>query len=416
MIKSFHCKNFKNITTDNLEFEKINILIGPNNAGKSNFIRAISFCANMVNGAITEKSGLLSEIKRNGWDEMLNKSSGDSSIEFEWKMALNDRNMDYKLKIHVGENINDFYILHESLHDLNKPDKYDKPFNYFDCHMEQSGVGIFSSAGKIGQQNKRFKAQISREETILLQFEKVFFDNPSIFSSLDIRKGTLDVLNEMRDYFKSFFSYSSATFNISDIRQLRDKQDNGTILLKDGSNFVNVFQHYSTVDPSFEDRFSKKIRDLIPDIENVKVENALGKLGFQIQKNGKTFMMSEVSDGTVKALILVMLLCVPASEGLSMLAVDEPEMNLHPAWQKLIAKMIQLSGNFKQCFVSTHSPDFLDEFTEGFREGRVGVFVFDSKNEGIKKLNKNDLMSDIIDWTLGDLYRVNDPLIGGWPW
>ncbi len=416
MIKNFCCTNFKNITTDNLEFEKINILIGPNNAGKSNFIKAISFCANMVNGVMTEKSGLLSEVKRNGWDEMLDKSSNEPSIQFQWKLALSDKNVDYKLKIHAGENMNDFYILHESLHDLNKPDKYDRPFNYFNCHSEKPGEGIFSSAGKKGQPNKRFTAQISRDETILLQFEKVFFENPSIFSSLDIRKGTLEVLNEMRDYFKSFYSYSSAVFNISDIRQLRDKQDNGMMLLKDGSNFVNVYQHYSEIDSSFEDRFNKKLHYLIPDIEEVKVENALGKLGFQIQKDGKKFMLSEVSDGTVKALILIMLLCVPASEGLSMLAVDEPEMNLHPAWQKLVAKMIQISGNFKQCFVSTHSPDFLDEFTEGFREGRVGVFVFDSKSGKIKKLNRDDLMPDIMDWTLGDLYRVSDPLVGGWPW
>ena len=34
MIKNFCCTNFKNITTDNLEFEKINVLIGHNHVGK----------------------------------------------------------------------------------------------------------------------------------------------------------------------------------------------------------------------------------------------------------------------------------------------------------------------------------------------------------------------------------------------
>ncbi len=34
MIKKFSCHNFRNINASNLEFAKINILIGPNNSGK----------------------------------------------------------------------------------------------------------------------------------------------------------------------------------------------------------------------------------------------------------------------------------------------------------------------------------------------------------------------------------------------
>ena len=36
MITKFSCHNFRNINKENLEFEKINILIGPNNSGKTN--------------------------------------------------------------------------------------------------------------------------------------------------------------------------------------------------------------------------------------------------------------------------------------------------------------------------------------------------------------------------------------------
>lgn len=43
MIKRFRCHNFRNIQIDDMEFEKINILIGPNNSGKSNFMKAITF-------------------------------------------------------------------------------------------------------------------------------------------------------------------------------------------------------------------------------------------------------------------------------------------------------------------------------------------------------------------------------------
>lgn len=43
MINKFSCHNFRNIQAEDLEFEKINILIGPNNSGKSNFIKALTF-------------------------------------------------------------------------------------------------------------------------------------------------------------------------------------------------------------------------------------------------------------------------------------------------------------------------------------------------------------------------------------
>ena len=49
--------------------------------------------------------------------------------------------------------------------------------------------------------------------------------------------------------------------------------------------------------------------------------------------------------------------------------------------------------------------------------GEVSVFVFDPREEClVKKLDYKKIKDDLEDWELGDLYRVNDPAIGGWPW
>ena len=141
------------------------------------------------------------------------------------------------------------------------------------------------------------------------------------------------------------------------------------------------------------------------------------KLVFKIGYGGRQFHQNDLSDGTIKALFLTLLIHVPINDGFSMLALDEPELNIHPAWQQIIGRWIQYSGNFEQCFISTHSPDLLDTFTEGFKRGDVGVFVFDPRAEkAVRVLKYERLKEELEDWELGDLYRVNDPSVGGWPW
>ena len=158
------------------------------------------------------------------------------------------------------------------------------------------------------------------------------------------------------------------------------------------------------------------LQKLSTNCQNITVKEAGGKIWLELSMDGCNFPLSEVSDGTIHLLILLLLLSIPQKDAMSLLAIDEPEMNLHPAWQKQLAHEIMYCQGFKQCFISTHSPDFLDEFTQDFLEGNAAVFVFDPcKINTIRKLNKDELRHDLQEWTLGDLYRTGDPLIGGWP-
>ena len=194
-------------------------------------------------------------------------------------------------------------------------------------------------------------------------------------------------------------------------------QYNGSTLEKDGSNFVNVFNYYKNKDIYMPITFLEKIKELMSTVDSADAVAEFGKLVFKIGYEGRQFHLSDLSDGTIKALLLTLLIHVPVNDGFSMLAIDEPEMNIHPAWQQIIGRWIQYSENFKQCFISTHSPDFLDTFTEGFKRGEVGVFVFDPREEeAVRQLKYAEMEEELQDWELGDLYRVNDPSIGGWPW
>ena len=242
MIKKFRCGNFRNISCNGLELGRINILIGPNNAGKSNFIKAISFAANMVNSPKDEKTGFLSELKRNGWNSVVNRHTDGQTFDFLWQFEL-QKNLpvDYTLRAHVGSAREANYITEESLNGSVASKGNIKPYNFFECHTHEPGIGYFSTAGLDNTKNLRIRTTVNSDESVFLQMDNLFFETKALFSSKFIREGIRTVLDSMREYFQSFYSYSCTSFDIEAIREMRDEQDDGSQLKKDGSNYVNVF-------------------------------------------------------------------------------------------------------------------------------------------------------------------------------
>lgn len=401
-----------------MELGRINLLIGPNNAGKSNLIRALSFCGNMISAGTSETTGFLSEVQRNGFSEMLKKGGKNSEIRMGWQIALKDQNVNYTLSFDTGKDQKDFRVTNESLDSVESLPECDHPFNFFRCHQEQAGTGRFSTALKMGQKNKRVTAEVSQYETVLLQFDKLVIQNQELLEQPYIRETIFTMLEELRAYLRRFYSYSSSGFDFSAIRQLCSPQSGGAVLKKDGSNLVNLYERLCTEDKAFAKRFKQKMKSLIPDLTDIRVVKGLDKIGMQLVRQQGKFLLSEVSDGTIEALLLALLFSMPPGDSPSLLAIDEPEVNLHPAWQKLFARWVQTSGNIAQCFISTHSPDFLDEFTEGFLGGKVNLYVYDPIGKNSFRALDRERMEEALEggWFLGDLYRVNDPAIGGWPW
>lgn len=418
MIKSFSCSNFRNVNVKNLKFSKINILIGPNNSGKTNFIKALSFCADMLScsGKLVGDSAFQTLISKLGMGDIYNKYAEDTAqgISMRWNLELDEeKKVSYQFNFHTGNEMKDFFITRESLEDTCQRRNKKKPFNYFTCN-ERPGEGYISRAVNIGESNSRISFEIPKNDTILRQFDKIRLDNKKIYEESERQVGLIQKLEE---YFGRYYFYSSSQFDLNKIREPQNIQNDGRVLDKDGSNFVNVLNYYKNQDLNNSSVYLEKLKELMPTLELADVMVEFNKLRYKLRYDGQLFNLSDLSDGTIKALILTLLIQIPVNEGLAMLAIDEPEMNIHPAWQQIIGRWIQRSDNFKQCFISTHSPDFLDVFTEGFKRGDVSVFVFDPREEHlVNKLDYKKMAEDLEEWELGDLYRVNDPAIGGWPW
>lgn len=418
MINKFSCHNFRNIHADDLEFEKINILIGPNNSGKSNFIKAITFFSEMLKnaGEGNLKSAFLNAVARNGWDHARYKHASEQEpIEFKWEISLNGQPVRYKFSYGVGNTVEKCNVVLEELSSAEVKECYDREFNYFRCHDNKVGQGYFSTAVKLGAKNRRLPFKMDSKETLIMQFKDILLQNEKIYGSELIRVNIAQLLYELQTYFEGFSVYTSAQFETCKMREPVNVKTIDDTLNHNASNFTNVFNRYKSEDVLWKNKFEERMRELIPNLQVADTVNAYDKLIFKLVYNDEQYDLSDVSEGTLKGLILNMLVNMPMKNPRTLLAIDEPETNLHPAWQKVVGNWIQTADTFNQCFVSTHSPDFLDVFTEEFKKEKVAVFVFDN-DECIKKIQYKDIVDELGEWELGDLYRTNDPALGGWPW
>lgn len=94
-------------------------------------------------------------------------------------------------------------------------------------------------------------------------------------------------------------------------------------------------------------------------VPGASAENdVLNDVRLQITKGGQQRSLSEQSDGT-RALFAIALYDM-VSVGANMVAIDEPEIHLHPTSQRSLARLLQQGGNQK--FIATHSADIVGAF------------------------------------------------------
>jgi len=434
MLKSFSVKNFRNLNLERLDFKPINILVGPNNSGKSNLIDAISFFSNLL---LNEKreSAFLDELSKpnHGWDDVLNRQvikpgkidmkwilntnilSNDDELNFNSKYKKNYPNLSYELQFQVGTSDQipkGFFITYENL-SYDKPLKgQSRPFEFIQCHKVIPGKGNFSVSTRSNKAST-LQFDVNNYDTVFRQVDSLL---ESEKFRVDFYPNFNQTVQSVREFFKRFHVYSSTNFNLDAVREPVRTEISVNHLSKDGSNFVNVLG-YLDEKYDFIDLYTDSLKELIPGLERIKfVLSDERKRGLQLRINNQTYKLYEMSDGTLKAMLLVLLLLTP--ERMTILAIDEPELNIHPAWLKVIANWILRLKSTEQIFISSHSPDFLDSFTSMFLEGKVGLFVFNvNKEETITAVKPETLETSLREgWELGDLYRVGDPFLGGWPW
>ena len=119
------------------------------------------------------------------------------------------------------------------------------------------------------------------------------------------------------------------------------------------------------------------------------------------------FNASQLSDGTLRFICLSTLLLQPKDLQTATIIIDEPELGLHPYAITILAEMVKQASLHAQIILSTQSVELLNEFDV------EDIIVVNRKNDGseFKRLNIDELELWLDEYSLGDLWKKN--LLGG---
>jgi len=124
----------------------------------------------------------------------------------------------------------------------------------------------------------------------------------------------------------------------------------------------------------------------------------ISKVRFSLKDQSSELFYRDLSSGQISILSLGLSI-IYALEDNSLVCIDEPEINLHPEWQKEIIKLIQkLSNEYKGChfFIATHSPLLISNLNSE-------SFILDLFNNRL--MQSNDIINRSSDFQLTEVFN-----------
>jgi predicted ATPase len=160
-----------------------------------------------------------------------------------------------------------------------------------------------------------------------------------------------------------------SVFNLNpDIMRQPQTPDAGALLHRDGANVASVLDRLERSRHGSADkvRIEEYLQQIVPGMHGVR-RSDLGNwetLQFIQDVPGARspwrFQAQSVSDGTLRALGVLVALFAGTGGTLSTVGIEEPESALHPAAAGMLLDALRDASERRQVIVTSHSPDLLD--------------------------------------------------------
>jgi predicted ATPase len=326
VIQSLILKRFRSIPTEFVEFENPTFLVGRNGSGKSNFVDAFSFLAEVMAAplqAVFDNRGGIATVR--------NRTSGRSYPP--------NLGLAVKLGALNGEIVGGRYGFEVRA----------LPNYGFEVVREQCLVRLAS--GKRYWFDRRLREFNSNVETLNPPLDPASLGLPVVGGHVRFAP-VLRTLSSMRVY----------SIEPAEVREMQDP-DSGVSLRSDGSNVASVLQEIERHSPEDLQRIGEILATVVPNTTEVRPIKHGKKLSLEFTqewgaKKRLKFEAFSMSDGTLRALGL--LTAVYQRPTPSLMVVEEPEATIHPGALGAILDLLRAACRKMQILVTTHSPEVLD--------------------------------------------------------
>jgi predicted ATPase len=369
--------------TPALPLANLNILIGPNGSGKSNLIEALALLR-------AAPGDLRSVIRRGGgvsewiWkgnpreaasiDAVLCNPGGTQLIRH--LLAFRAENQAFRLDDERIENEHPYF-------------GQNQPYFYY---RYQHGRPVLN----VREVERRLERESVEPDLSILAQRR----DPESYPEISL---LADTYGKVRIYREWAFG-RNAVFREPQKADMRNDR-----LEEDFSN-LGLFLNRLSRFPKAKNAILAGLRDFYEDFSNYDVINEGGTVQVFFTEGDFSIPATRLSDGTLRYLCLLAVLCDP--EPPPLICIEEPELGLHPDILPKVADLLVSTAERTQLIVTTHSDILVDAMTE-----RPGAVVVCEKHEGqteMRRLDAEALAGWLENYRLGELWTRGE--LGGTRW
>jgi len=367
-----------------LPLEPLNVLIGPNGSGKSNLLEILA----LLRAAPTNLPQPIKEM--GGVREWLWKGAPASNQGFIEALVNNPQGKQpLRHALSISENGGRFEVVDERIENMD-PDK-GKVDPYF-FYRFQSGYPVLNDVSE--KTRKLRRETVKPEQSVLSQVR-----DPERYPEIAW----------LQEQYEAIQLYRSWSFGPAAALRLAQSAHMRSDFLADGGE--NLALVLSKIRSRVKSDFLASLQRLYNGIEDFHLTVDGGSvLLFLEEGGGREIPATRLSDGTLRYLCLLAILLHPDPPRL--IAMEEPELGLHPDVIPHIAELLVKASERTQLIVTTHSRMLVDALTD-----QPSSIVVCGKEYGESRLERLDgmaLKAWLANYSLGDLWSMGE--LGGNRW
>lgn len=179
-----------------------------------------------------------------------------------------------------------------------------------------------------------------------------------------------------------------------------------------GEDYGNLFLILNRMEfePEAKGEFLERLREFLPDVTDYKLQIVGGTILMFLMEGRNAVPATRLSDGTLRWLCLLAILVAPSPPGV--IVLEEPELGLHPDMINTLADMLKKAATRHQLVITTHSDILIDALSDV----PEAVMVVEKGEEGttVRRLDAETLKPWLEEYRLGRLWMKGQ--IGGTRW